>query len=306
MKFSLLVLFSCLFLSCMPEREVYLSTSFREPATEGLRYIYSYDGLRWDSIPGIWLEPSIGMQRVMRDPSLVRSPQGEYHLVWTTSWKGDKGFGYASSTDLMNWSEPRMINVMEHEPTTVNVWAPELFYDDAKQQYMIIWASCIPGRFALGEEDVDNNHRLFYTTTRDFVNFSETRLLFDPGYSSIDATLVKRSPGDYVMVFKDNTRPNRNLKVAFAHDAEGPYSGVSEAFTDSFSEGPSVISRGESYAIYFDEYRKFSYGAVETSDFKNFRYAGAEVEFPKGHKHGTVLKVPESAVKKILKKNKHR
>ena len=27
-------------------KDVYVSTSFREPANEGLRFIYSYDGLR--------------------------------------------------------------------------------------------------------------------------------------------------------------------------------------------------------------------------------------------------------------------
>lgn len=302
MRFIVILLISSLFFSCGPEKELYLSTSFREPATDGLKYIYSEDGLHWDSIPGIWLKPSVGNQQVLRDPSIVRSPEGVYHLVWTSSWKGDKGFGYASSTDLIHWTEPRMINVMEHEPTTVNVWAPELFYDDEKGQYLIIWASCIPGRYDLGEEDVTNNHRLFYTTTRDFTTFSDTRLFFDPGFSSIDATLVKRAPGDYVMVFKDNTRPNRNLKVAFAPSAEGPYTGVSEAFSDSFCEGPTVAALGNRYVIYFDEYRRFSYGAVTTTDFTNFSYSGNEVTFPKGHKHGTVVKVPESVVKNLIKK----
>lgn len=34
-----------LLLSCRTEKEVYLSTSFHEPATEGLRFIYSEDGI---------------------------------------------------------------------------------------------------------------------------------------------------------------------------------------------------------------------------------------------------------------------
>ena len=33
-------------------KDIYVSTSFHEPATEGLRFIYSYDGVRWDSIQG--------------------------------------------------------------------------------------------------------------------------------------------------------------------------------------------------------------------------------------------------------------
>ena len=74
-------------------KDIYVSTSFHEPATEGLRFIYSRDGIRWDSIQGVFLTPQVGKQRVMRDPSIVRGPDGTYHLVWTSSWRGDRGFG---------------------------------------------------------------------------------------------------------------------------------------------------------------------------------------------------------------------
>jgi hypothetical protein len=47
-------------LSMSAQREVYISTSFHEPATDGLRFIYSYDGWLWDSIPGTWLKPEVG------------------------------------------------------------------------------------------------------------------------------------------------------------------------------------------------------------------------------------------------------
>ena len=96
-------------LSMSAQREVYISTSFHEPATDGLRFIYSYDGWQWDSIPGTWLKPEVGKQKVMRDPSIIRTPDGVFHLVWTSSWCGDLGFGYACSKDLKNWSEqPRI------------------------------------------------------------------------------------------------------------------------------------------------------------------------------------------------------
>lgn len=94
-------------------KDVYVSTSFREPANEGLRFIYSYDGLRWDTIPGTFLSPEVGTQKVMRDPSIVKGPDGTFHLVWTSSWKGDRGFGYASSKDLIHWSKERFIEVMD-------------------------------------------------------------------------------------------------------------------------------------------------------------------------------------------------
>ncbi len=302
----ILVFCIALLVSCQTEKEkeIYVSTSFHEPADGGLRFIYSEDGIHWDSIAGTWLKPHLGKQQIMRDPSLVRTPDGTFHLVWTTSWKGDLGFGYATSKDLMNWSEQKMIPVMAHEPTTVNVWAPEIFYDDDREEFIVVWASCVPGRFENGIEDEYNNHRLYYITTKDFEIISDTKLFYNPGFSVIDATLVKRGKNDYVMVLKDNTRPNRNLKIAFSDSLTGPYTPASEAFTEEFVEGPSVVKLGDDYYIYFDAYRRFIYGAMKTRDFLSFTDVTADISMPPGHKHGTIFKAPSSVVKNLLKNQK--
>ena len=167
-KGQLLIVFLFVILSGYAEKEYYISTSFHEPANEGLRYIYSQDGFHWDSIPGTWLKPLVGNQKVLRDPSITQTPDGTFHLVWTSSWKGDLGFGYASSKDLIHWSKQQLIPVMKSEPTTVNVWAPDIFYDDEKAEFVVVWASCVPNRFKRGVEDEKNNHRLYYITTKDF------------------------------------------------------------------------------------------------------------------------------------------
>jgi hypothetical protein len=302
-KFCLLATILLLAACTRSGKELYVFTSFHEPATEGLRFLYSEDGIHWDSIPGIWLKPEIGKQKVMRDPSIVRTPDGTYHLVWTSSWRGDLGFGYSSSKDLKNWSEERFIPVMAHDTTTVNVWAPELFYDDEQQQMMIVWSSCVPYKFDRGIEDELNNHRLYYTTTKDFETFSETKLLFDPGYSVIDATLLKRGKEDYVMVLKDNTRPNRNIQVSFAKSPYGPWSQPSKSFTGQLTEGPSVAQVKDGYIIYYDDYRKKIYGAVRTADFKNFEQYSDSVSVPEGHKHGTIFRAPKSIVEGLLNKD---
>ncbi len=283
-------------------RDIYVSTSFHEPANEGLRFIYSYDGITWDSIPGVFLHPEVGEQKVMRDPSIVKGPDGTYHLVWTSSWKGDRGFGYASSRDLIHWSPQQFVTVMD-DPTTVNVWAPELFYDDVKDQFMIVWASCVPGRFPDYLEEHENNHRLYYTVTKDFKTFSKAEILIEPDFSSIDATLVKRGDRDYVMVFKDNTRNGRNLRVAFAASPYGPWSQPSDPFTEMFTEGPSTARVGDWYYIYYDSYRRGIYGASRTRDFVAFEDRTDEVKFPPGHKHGTVFMVPEETVERLRKEN---
>lgn len=293
-----LFLLTCLCSSC--RNDVWLFTSFHEPANEGLRMLYSYDGRHWNDLNKTLLKPEIGTQKVMRDPSIARGKDGTYHLVWTTSWKGDKGFGYASSKDLIHWSEQRLLPVMAHEPTTVNVWAPELFYDDEADRFIIIWASTIPFRFPRGIEEEDNNHRMYYTTTKDFKTFTPTQLFIDPGFSVIDAVIVKRQKNDYVLVLKDNTRPERNLKVAFGKTPLGPFENVSVPFSKKFTEGPSVTKLGDEWLIYFDTYQDKRYDVVRTKDFNSFIDENTHIAVPQGHKHGTIFKGSKKVLKGLL------
>lgn len=286
-------------LSCT--NKAYLFTSFHEPADKGLRMLYSYDGKKWNDLDTVLLQPKVGNQKVMRDPSMVLGPDGTFHLVWTSSWRGDKGFGYASSKDLVHWSEQQFIPVMEKEPTTVNVWAPEFFYDEDARQYLIIWASCIPGRFERGIEEDSNNHRMYYTATKDFKTFSDTKLFLDPGFSVIDAVLVKREAKDYVLVLKDNTRPERNIKVAFADNPLGPWKNISKPFSDKFTEGPSVVRLKDEWLIYFDSYQKKIYEAMATKDFVQFENVTTSVKVPEEHKHGTIVSVKKKIIKRLVK-----
>ncbi|WP_425399425.1 glycoside hydrolase family 43 protein [Aeoliella sp.] len=276
------------------QQQVYLFTSFEEPATAGLRFLWSGDGLQWKRVPGVFMKPAAGKGHLMRDPSLVQGPDGTYHLVWTTNWRGDLGFGYASSSDLVHWSPQRFIPVMEHEPSTVNVWAPELFYDSKSQDFIIAWASTIPGRYPIREEREDNNHRMYYTRTKDFKQFSPAQLFCEPGFSVIDAVIVPwgRDEGPaYKLVLKDNTRPVLALRVAEGDSPTGPWRNVTKPITAFKTEGPSVAKVGDRWLIYFDQYGDHQYRAVSTTDFESFEDLEDEVQFPQGHKHGTVLKV---------------
>jgi len=279
-------------------------STFREPADEGLYLAYSYDGYTWNDLGGPWLIPEVGNQKVMRDPSVVKGPDGTFHMVWTSSWRGDLGFGYAGSKDLVNWSEEQFIPVMAYDTSTVNVWAPELFYDDEKDEYIIIWASTIPYKFEKGLEEERNNHRMYYTITKDFMTFSEARLFLDPGFSVIDCVIVKRGKDDYVLVLKDNTRLERNIKVAFGKSPLGPWENISEPFTDQFTEGPTVLRLGDEWLIYYDSYREKTYSAQKTIDFKTFTDISSEVSFPEGHKHGTVFKASEKVLQNLLEHKK--
>lgn len=299
-KIKILILICCIaFISC--NKKAYLFTSFHEPADAGLRMLYSYDGYHWKDFDTTFIKPEVGIQKVMRDPSIVQGPDGVFHFVWTSDWSGNNGFGYASSTDLIHWSKEEFIPVMKNEPTVVNVWAPELFYDDVTKQFIIIWASTVPFRFEKGIEDENNNHRLFYTTTKDFKTFTDSKLFYDPGFSSIDAEIIKRKKDDYVMVVKDNTRPERDIKVAFSNSALGSYSKASKPFTENFTEGPTVAKVKAGYLIYYDAYRNKKFGAEFTKDFKTFKNVNSLISIPEGHKHGTIFMVKKKILNNLLK-----
>ena len=91
MKNIFRILFPVILLaSCKPAKDIYLFTSFREPATDGLYFLYSHDGRHWTDLGGSWLKPEIGEKKLMRDPSMAQGPDGVWHLVWTSGWNGDK------------------------------------------------------------------------------------------------------------------------------------------------------------------------------------------------------------------------
>ena len=284
--------------SATRQNSAYLFTSFRDADQKFLRFLYSFDGYHWTNVPGTFLEANVGASKQFRDPSILRAPDGTFHLVWTAGWHGDQGFGYASSRDLIHWSEQKFIPAMTNEPTTVNVWAPELFYDDG--QFIFIWASTIPRRFPDKLEKRDNNQRLYFTTTTDFTNFAPAKLFFDAGYSAIDGFILKDGK-QFVLVNKDNSRTNLNLRVAFAQTPLGPWKNVSEPFTQKFTEGPCALKVGADWLIYFDAYREKIFGAVKTRDFKIFTDITKEVSFPEGHKHGTAIQVPRKILEGLLK-----
>ena len=191
---------------------------------------------------------------------------------------------------------------MEYDTTAVNVWAPDIFYENETKEFYIVWASTVPFKFEKGIEDEYNNHRLYYTKTKDFVNFTKAELLYDPGFSSIDATIVKRGHNDYVLVFKDNTRNARNILAAFGKTPAGPFSNSTERFTEMYTEGPTVMKVGNDWLIYFDAYRKKTYEAAATKDFKQFTSIAEKIQVPTGHKHGTIVKVHKDVLMRLLKK----
>jgi hypothetical protein len=239
----------------------------------------------------------------MRDPCIIRGGDGLFHMVWTVSWK-EKGIGYASSKDLIHWSEQQYIPVMEHEPDALNAWAPEIYYDADKKQYMIYWATTIPGRFPKGDSAGDNkyNHRLYYVTTKDFKTYTKARLLYDQGFNVIDGTITKWG-SQYVMVLKDETRypPQKNLRVAFSNTLTGGYGKPSAPITGNYwAEGPTTLKTGNNLLVYFDKYTEHKYGVVSSTDMEHWTDLSDKLSMPKGIRHGTVITITQNELQPLL------
>jgi len=289
----------------------YLFTYFTRNGEDGLHLAWSADGYKWAALNGgkSYLTSTIGKEKLMRDPCVVRGPDGTYHMVWTSGW-WENNIGYASTKDFITWSEPKKLPVMAHEPTVRNSWAPEVAYDEKRQEFIIFWSSTIPGRFpaTTGASEDQLNHRLYFTTTKDFVTLAPTKLLYDPGFSVIDATFLATRDGLRLIVKdeRQSPEPRKYLQIARAADRQGPFTDLSEPFTPKglWVEGPTALKIGDDYLVYFDAYVKKHYGALRSRDLKTWEDVTAQMSFPDEGtpvrmRHGTAIAVPAEIVARL-------
>jgi hypothetical protein len=275
----------------------FIFSYFKGNGEDGLHLASSSDGLTWTALnkDSSILKPRVGKEKLMRDPCILEGKDGYFHMVWTASWK-DKGIGYARSKDLVHWSEQQFIPVMQQEAEALNCWAPELIYDKGEKQYIIYWATTIPGRFPATDTTGDDayNHRMYYVTTKDFIHFTPAKMLYDKGFSVIDATIVANGNG-YLMFLKDETRrpPQKNIRVASAEKPTGPFSDASAPITDTsyWAEGPTVARIHGKWVVYFDKYTKHAMGAIQSADGKQWEDISGRIKFPDGTRHGTVFTI---------------
>jgi hypothetical protein len=298
---------TCLISLAQTSDVVYMFSYFKNNGQDGLHFAYSYDALTWQSLKGdsSFLTPTVAKDKLMRDPCILRGPDGKFHMVWTVSWN-DRGIGYASSTDLVHWSEQQFVPVMMHEDSAKNCWAPEIFYDAKKKEYMIYWATTIPGRFNAGDTTGDSryNHRMYYTITKDFKTFGPTKLLYDKGFNIIDAT-VRQDGKKYIMFLKDETRypPQKNLRISTSKKLTKDYTTPSAPITGKYwAEGPTVLKKGNEWIVYFDKYTNHTYGAVSSTDLKNWTDISDKITFPKGTRHGTVFTITKAEFNSFFNK----
>ncbi|MDR7381862.1 family 43 glycosylhydrolase [Promicromonospora iranensis] len=280
------------------------------------------DALRWDELNDgqPTLESTKGTLG-LRDPFLIRSPEGDRFFLIATdlsigrngNWdaaqrQGSKYLEIWESTDLVSWSEQRHVKVSPDNAG--NTWAPEAYWDESLQQYVVFWASKL-----YADDDPDHTgsayNRMLYATTRDFVTFSEATVWQDRGESRIDSTVIKEND-TYYRFTKDEGGGGTGCSdiiqekspTLTAVDLPGDPSWefmagcIGRDAGTSAVEGPTVFeanpgdTSGSPYYLFVDEYGGRGYIPLGTEDLENPDWqVPPSYDLPASPRHGTVIPV---------------
>jgi hypothetical protein len=177
----------------------------------------------------------------LRDPYILRSKDGDkYYMVATdlcigcgTGWGPAQSAGSLKievweSTDLVDWTRTNGENtgITINQPEAGMTWAPEAYWDDELQSYVVFFASRLYSDASHTNGD-KLYARMFYVLTRDFQTFTYPPTTWqDTGYARIDSTVTKI--GDYYYRFTKNE--------------ESGAAGILEAGKDIFLERSKVLT----------------------------------------------------------------
>ncbi len=292
----------------------------------GIYFAYSYDGLEFQ-----WLSdrdlivpaPQWGDESLTRDPSILYH-KGTFHMIWTTSWNS-RSIGYASSKDLRTWTDPQRIQIWQDRKNVRNTWAPELHWNPEQKEFLILWSSTLLEELNDGDgsEDIHGyDHRSYFSSTKDFKKFTSPKLFYspqNPEYSVIDPYIVHDDRGTmakkddrWVMVIKHELaedKGGKNLRLTYAKKMLGPYQtklgkpivGAGTSIVNQMGEGPTLFRHQGKWHLYWDAPgSEFSYCLATSKDLESWQNRSAELKLPvEQMRHGTVLRVPLSAVPSI-------
>jgi hypothetical protein len=258
-----------------PQRAVaadpgYLMVHFTgEGATNQQMYLsHSPDGVHWNDLDGggMVLRSTVGTRGV-RDPALVRSPDGgKYWIIatdlcigcgqdWGTAiGNGSRNLVVWESTDLVTWSQPWLLNVAGSIPDGRNAWAPEAIWNPETNDYVLYWATNVP-------LDGATKHRIYYARTSDFRTVTTPQTYIErPGTQEIIDTQIIEVPsgvGDYRYVRASGDGQitlEGSDSILGTWTTLGNLSGI--GLTGSQVEGPMWMrfNGSDKWALYLDQY----------------------------------------------------
>lgn len=295
----------------------YLFVTFkgeRTPMSEQVYFVVSEDGRRWDALNKAepTLVSAIG-ERGVRDPFLVRGHDGKtFYLIATDlsihlnhDWGravrgGSKSIVVWESTDLVNWSEPRLVKVAPDDAGCT--WAPEAVYDEASGDYLVFWAST-------NASDNFARHRIWGARTKDFKTFAPPQVYIDKPTAVIDTDIVY-DDGVYYRFTKDEKF--KAITMERADKLDGPWTDVPNFSLAKLTgyEGPAAFKlkaeagKPGTWCLLLDHYSKGEgYKPFVTSDLAGGQFKpGADFVFPFPTRHGSVLPVTADELARLRQK----
>ncbi|MCF6410234.1 family 43 glycosylhydrolase [Pseudalkalibacillus salsuginis] len=299
------------------EYDAYLMTHFTGEHSTGeqIYFASSTDGLNWKDLNdgNPVLTSDVG-EKGVRDPYLFRSHEGDKFYMIATDLRIANGKGWNAaqragsrsiivweSTDLVNWSEPRMVEVAPEQAG--NAWAPEAFYDEKTGEYVVFWASRMPG-----EEDFQP-HDIYYAKTRDFHTFTEPQVYIDrPGDQHIIDTTIIEDDGLYYRYSGDG-----QLTIEKSEEILGEWSKVGNleplGLTGSDVEGPLIFKFNdrEEWNLMVDQYATGKgYLPLLTTDLASGDFEKLSTsEYSLGSnkkRHGSVLNITQEEYDAVMEK----
>lgn len=304
--------------------DAYLLVHFTGDSSDGeqLYFATSKDGYRWSDLNGSRpvLVSQVG-EKGLRDPSIIRTPDGGKFYILATDLRmaNGKGWDWAmhkastslvifESTDLLNWSAPRLVNIAGDIPNAGCAWAPEAIFDETTGDYFVYWTTISPA-------DGITKGRIYYSRTRDFVHFTPARLYIDrPGKDGlIDTQIVKvDEPGSPYRFYRASGDGQITLEGANALLGEWKRIGdlTAVGLTGKDVEGPILfrLTQTGEWGLWVDQYAKNrGYLALTSRDLskaENFRIVDpARIAFGQSKKrHGSILNISDAEYRALQAK----
>ncbi len=293
----------------------YLFATFKgeqSPMTEQIYFALSKDGRNWEALNqgNPVLVSDLG-EKGVRDPYLIRSYDNtKFYLIATDlSIHLNHNWGRAvragshclliwESPDLVNWSEPRLVEVAPEDAGCT--WAPEAIYDEVNGDYLVFWASTT-------ERDDFKKHRIWAARTKDFKTFGEPFIYIEKPNTVIDTTIIRDSD-TYYRFTKDEK--NKAITMETAPALAGPWSDV-EGFSLAHMrgyEGPECYrvetasaDKPATWCLILDNYAKGrGYQPYITDDLASGNFEPGEgFSFPFHFRHGSVLPLTASEFQRL-------
>lgn len=281
-----------------------------EVEKEAVHYAVSADGYHYyhlnDNKPVIDSKV-ISSTGGVRDPHILRGDDGKtFYMVLTDmtsskGWDSNRAMILLKSTDLVKWNSS-VVNIQTAFPGNEDlkrVWAPQTIYDAKAGKYMIY--------FSL--QHAGGPDKIYYAyANKDFTALeSAPKLLFVPKSEKacIDGDIIEKG-GVYHLFYKTETE-KAGIKVATTTDLTSGKWIENDNYlqqTKDGVEGSSVfkLNNSDDYILMYDVYTKGRYQFTKTKDLENFTVIDNDISMDFNPRHGTILPITRSELKRITDK----